>query len=81
MEMVPIRLLLGTQVGVKFDYPYHLSRKLTQIFPQILYQILEMEENCQVFMWDKAISYPLSPRKKRKEKEELQSSSPTILVF
>ena len=44
------------------------------------YQILEMEENCQVLMWDKAISYPLSPRKKRKEKEELQSSSPTILV-
>lgn len=44
------------------------------------YQILEMEENCQVLMWDKVISYPLSPRKKRKEKEELQSSSPTILV-
>ena len=31
-------------------------------------------------MWGKAISYPLSPRKKRKENEELQSSSPTILV-
>ena len=34
MEMVPIRLLMGTQVGVKFDYPYHLSRKLTQTFPR-----------------------------------------------
>ena len=27
MEMVLIRLLMCIQVGVKFDYPYHLSKK------------------------------------------------------
>ena len=36
MELVLMRMLLRTQVRIKFDYPYHLSKKITQKFPRQL---------------------------------------------
>ena len=34
MELVLLKLLLCTQVRVKFGYPYHLSKKPSEIFPR-----------------------------------------------